>query len=222
MIRFLPFFACSLLAAIPVHAAVEDAQAWTAINASVQVSERIVLSLDSQLRFSEGASRLGQYVVRPDIGYKLDKTTTASIGYSYFHNYPVGPAVSDEHRIWQQLAFRIAGDGKGVTLTGRSRLEQRWVEGADGMSWRMRQQLRLTAPLVGKVRGVVWSEAFIALNDTSWGQNSGLDRWRNSAGLSVPLNKSITIDPGYINQWVVRPGQDRVQHIGNVTIAAKF
>jgi hypothetical protein len=128
----------------------------------------------------------------------------------------------NEHRLWQQIGFRLAGDGKGVTLTGRTRLEQRWMEGSDDMGWRLRQQLRLTAPLSGKVRAVAWSEAFVSLDDTSWGQNSGLDRCRNSVGLSVPVSKAVTIEPGYINQWVVRSGQDRVHHIGNLSVTARF
>ncbi len=208
--------------AAPAQAADEDGQIWTALNASTDLGARTVLTLEGQLRVTDDASRLGQVLVRPSIGLKLDETTTASIGYAYVRTDPVGPAESDEHRLWQQLSFRIAGDGKGITVTGRSRLEQRWVEGAPDMGWRFRQQVRLTAPLSGKVRAVGWSEAFINLDDTSWGQNAGLDRWRNSIGLSVPLNSAVSIEPGYINQWVNRPSRDLVHHIGNVTISARF
>lgn len=220
-IRPLALLAGTALAA-PAFAAEEDAQVWTAFSASTDVGDHAVVTFEGQMRFTDDANRLGQYLIRPSISLKLDHTTTASIGYAYVHTDPVGPAESDEHRLWQQLAFRIAGDGKGVTLTGRSRLEQRWFEGANDMGWRFRQQLRLTAPLAGKVRAVAWTEAFVSLDDTSWGQNSGLDRWRNSVGVAVPLNPAITLEPGYINQWVVRSGHDRVHHIANVTITAKF
>lgn len=222
MIRYLPFVVPSLLFAVPAFAADEDGQIWTNLTATADVGARVVITLENQLRFSENASRLGQAIVRPSIGLKLDKNTTVTLGYAYSFTDPVGPSFSNEHRIWEQLAYRLAGNGKGVTLTGRTRLEQRWVEGAVDMGWRIRQQLRLTAPLSGKVRAVAWSEAFVSLDDTSWGQNSGLDRWRNSIGLAIPLNKTITLEPGYINQWVIRPGRDRVHHIGNITITAKF
>lgn len=222
MIKFVPLVAGALLVALPAQAADEDAQIWNAATASIDVGDRYVLWLEGQMRWSDDASRLGQVLLRPGIGVKLNKTTTATLGYAYVFTDPVGPAEIDEHRVWQQLTYRLAGDGKGVTLTGRSRLEQRWVRGADDMGWRMRQQLRLTAPLTGQVKAFAWSEAFISLDDTSWGQNSGVDRWRNSIGVAVPLNKAITIEPGYINQWVVRRGRDRVHHIGNITLAAKF
>lgn len=208
--------------AAPAYAAQEDTQQWTALTVSKELGGNIVATLESQLRLTDDVSRVGQYLIRPSIGYRLDANTTASIGYAFVHSDPVGPAQSNEHRVWQQMAYRIAGNGKGVTLTGRSRLEQRWIEGAPDMGWRFRQQLRMTAPLTGKTRAVVWSEAFLSFDDTSWGQTSGIDRWRNSVGLAIPLNKAITVEPAYINQWVPRPGQDRVHHIANLSMSAKF
>lgn len=206
----------------PAHAADEDTQIWTALSASADLGTGAVITLEGQTRLTDGANRLGQYLIRPSIGLKLDQTTTVSIGYAFVHTDPLGPSRSNEHRIWQQLAFRVAGDGKGVTLTGRSRLEQRWLEGAGDMGWRFRQQFRMTGPLAGKVRAVVGTEVFISLDDTSWGQTKGLDRWRNSVGIAVPLNPAITVEPGYINQWVMRRGPDRVHHIANVSLSAKF
>ncbi len=200
----------------------DDAQIWTALNASADLDTHVVLTIEGQVRLTDDASRLGQYVIRPSIGWKLNGTTTATLGYAHVHTDPIGPTESDEHRAWQQLSYRVIGDGKSVTVTGRSRLEQRWVEGASDMGWRYRQQLRLTAPLAGKVRAVAWTEAFISLDDTSWGQRSGLDRWRNSIGIAAPLNSAISVEPGYINQWVPRPGQDRIHHIANLSLSAKF
>jgi len=197
-------------------------QIWSTLSASTDVGSRGVVTMESQFRLTDEASRAGQYVLRPSIGLKLDPHTTVSLGYAYVHTDPVGPAESDEHRIWQQLTYRLAGDGKGPTITGRSRLEQRWVEGAPDMGWRFRQQLRLTTPLAGTVRAVAWSEAFFALDDTTWGQDGGFERWRNSVGLAVPVSRSITVEPGYINQWVPRPGRDRLHHIANINMSAKF
>lgn len=214
----------ALLSGLPAvaQAAEEDIGAWSAVNATAALNDRVSLTMDAQLRFGNDVSRLGQYLIRPSVGLKVGDTTTLSLGYAYFHTDPDGPAVFDEHRVWQQAAFRLAGNGKGVTLTARSRLEQRWVEGSAGAGLRLRQQLRLTAPLSGKARAVAWTEPFIAFNDTRWGQRSGLDRWRNFAGVNAPLSKAVSVEPGYLNQWVNRPGADLVQHIGSVTLTAKF
>ena len=206
----------------PARAADEDLQSWTAATATIDVNKKVVVWLEGQLRMTDNAARAGQILLRPGIGFKLDKTTTAMLGYAYVRTDPIGPALMNEHRIWQQLAFRIAGDGKGVTLTARSRLEQRFIEGSSDMGLRMRQQIRVTFPLAGSVRGVVWTEPFVTFNTTSWGQRRGLDRWRNSVALAIPISKTVMIEPGYLNQWVFRPGRDGTHHIANLTIAARF
>ena len=99
----------------------EDTNIWLAQTAQVDLGKGAVLWLEAQERFTNDASRLGQFLVRPAIGYKLDKTTTVFVGYAYVMTDPVGPAKSHEHRIFQQLSFRLLGDGKGVTVTGRTR-----------------------------------------------------------------------------------------------------
>ncbi|PLK27498.1 DUF2490 domain-containing protein [Novosphingobium sp. TH158] len=209
------------LVPLAAHAAEEDANIWLAQTATVDLGGGGQLWLEAQERFTNDASRLGQFLVRPAIGYKLDKTTTAWIGYAYVMTDPVGPVRTNEHRLFQQLSFRLLGDGKGVTITGRTRLEQRFLEEQPGTAWRLRQQLRLTAPLSGKMRGVVWTEPFIGLNETGF-QRDGLGLWRNFAGVSVPLGKAVTLEPGYLNQWVVRNGADRVDHTANLTLSASF
>lgn len=203
-------------------AADEDRQVWSSVNASTNLGSRGVLSLEGQVRLTDDASRFGQFVLRPSIGFKLNPNTTLSLGYAYGHSDPIGPGQINEHRIWQQMSYPLISTTEGVTVTGRSRLEQRWIEGASDMGWRYRQQLRLTAPLSNGVRAVAWSELFLSLDDTRWGQNSGLDRWRNALGISVPIHRAITIEPSYIHQRISRPGQDRVNRIGNLTMTATF
>lgn len=213
--------AAGLLGASPARADT-DTHAWTQLNATASLSQRVTATFEGQLRLTDDASRAGQVLIRPSIGYKLGPNTTASLGYAYFRFDPPGPALRNEHRIWQQMAFRLAGDGKGVTVTGRSRLEQRFSEGSGDVGHRYRQQVRVTGPIDGKVRVVGWSEPFFNLNETNWVQDAGLDRLRNFAGVSVPVNKVVTLEPGYLNEWVVRPGQDRVNHIASLTIWARF
>lgn len=210
-----------LLSANTALAAEEDANIWIAQTATVDLGGDAVLWLEAQERFTNDASRLGQLLVRPAVGYKLDKSTTVFVGYAYVMTDPVGPAKTHEHRIFQQLSFRLLGDGKGVTVTGRTRLEQRMLEGRDGTGWRLRQQLRLTAPLSGQVRAVAWTEPFIGFNETSF-QRGGLGLWRNFAGVAIPAGKSFTIEPGYLNQYVVRSGTDRIDHTASLTLSANF
>lgn len=212
----------ALASAGAAHATDEDTQAWSVVNATASLSDKMVLAFDGQTRFSDDASRLGQLIIRPSVGVRLDATTTASLGYAYVRSTPKGRPTTHEHRIWQQMAYRLAGDGKGMTLTGRTRLEQRSVETRDGVGWRVRQQVRLTAPIKDKVRGVAWTEPFIGLNQTSWGQRDGLHLWRSFAGVSVPVSKTVTLEPGYLHQRAFRSGPDAVTHAAAVWINLQF
>lgn len=218
----LPALLLSFLVARPAMAAQEDLQAWGAATATISATDKLVVWLETQGRFSEDASRLGQAMLRPALGLRLDATTTAFLGYAYVVTDPVGPGSSDEHRVWQQMSFQIAGDGKGVTLTGRSRFEQRFREGSDDVGLRFRQLLRLTAPLQGKARLVGWHESFIGVDDTVWGQRGGLDRMRNFAGVAYALSRNVSIEPGYMNEYVKLAAEDRMHHIASLTVNTTF
>ncbi|MGM9026870.1 DUF2490 domain-containing protein, partial [Campylobacter jejuni] len=66
-----------------------------------------------------------------------------------------------------------------LSITGRTRVEQRFRPDADGVGWRLRQQVRAQLPLkVGPVRAVVWNETFVGLNTTSWDRHEGVDQVR--------------------------------------------
>ena len=213
--------AIALAIAVPAQSAEDDANIWLAQTANVDLGGGAVVWLEAQERFTNDASRLGQFLVRPAIGYKLDPTTTVYIGYAYVMTDPEGPAKTNELRLFQQASFRIAGDGRGVTLTGRTRFEQRTLEEQDGTGWRVRQQVRLTAPVSGGVRAVAWTEPFIGLNETTF-QRGGIGLWRNFVGATVPLGQGLSLEPGYLNQYVRRRGNDRIDHTLNLTLATNF
>ncbi|OYU69628.1 MAG: hypothetical protein CFE28_06225 [Alphaproteobacteria bacterium PA2] len=213
--------ALTVTAAGSAHATDEDFNTWLAQTASIGVGEKGVLWLEAQERFTSDSSRLGQFQLRPMIGYKFTPTTTAYLGYVYTLNAPKGAASTQEHRVFQQLSVRLMGDGKGLTLSSRTRLEQRWVVDRDGVGWRLRQQLRLTAPINDKLTGVVWTEPFVGLNKTSF-QQRDVTNWRNFVGVATPLSPTVTLEPGYINQVVVRRGANRVDHILSMTLNTRF
>ena len=41
-------------------------------------------------------------------------------------------------------------------------------------------------------------------------------------GVSVPVAKGVEIVPGYLNQYVVRTGEDRIDHVANVNVFMNF
>ena len=138
---------------------------------------------------------------------------------SISEGYPENRPTVTEHRIWQQVQTRLAGTPNKAVLVSRTRLEERFVENQPDDGVRLRQMLRGQYwigeggwSLVGQ------SEVFIGLNSTSWGQQSGVDQWRNFIGVGVPLSKRFTLEAGYLNQWLVRPGADIDNNIISVSL----
>ncbi|EGF92474.1 hypothetical protein ABI_09110 [Asticcacaulis biprosthecium C19] len=216
------FILLAVLAPCPAYAADGDFQAWTSSTVSFATSDRVTLAVEGQARWTDDASRLGQALVRPSVSLKLGKTTSAAIGYAYVFTNPVGPAESREHRLWQQLSYELGSTDGGLKVTARSRLEQRHFEGFGQTGWRLRQQVRATKPLDNKISVVAWSEVFVSVNETAWGQRKGLDRWRNAVGVNIPIKDNMTFEPVYIHQWVNRRDTDRMDHVISLALNAKF
>lgn len=209
--------------AAPARASDDDFQAWQQIIAKTELPHGMTGTLEVQPRFTDDASRLGQLLIRPSIGFKILDKTTLSLGYAYVRTSPENRALTHENRLWQQLAFPIASRDGLFSLTGRTRMEQRFRNDGDEMGWRLRQQVRIAIPLAKSGwQGIAWTEGFFNLNDTDWGARSGIDRWRNFAGLGIPLRDGVVLEPGYLNQYVNRTGGDQVDHILSLTLNVNF
>lgn len=205
-------------------AAEEDTQFWTTAIATGPIAGDLAVWAEVQTRFVGNASRLGQFKLRGALGYRFREALTVYGGYAHITNHrPVGGDVT-ERRLRQQASYAIVTDGP-VRVTGRTRLEQRFVEGGGDTGWRLRQQMRLSVPL-GTGRSpsaVVSGEALIALNSTDWGAAIGLDQLRGFIDLNVPIGRKQAIDLGYLNQSVRRADAvDPVNHVGLLSVSHRF
>lgn len=213
------------IVACPAKAAEEDTQLWLVAMAMVDVPRGpgrlpLVVMADVQYRYADDASRLAQNFVRASLGFRISKTTVLSQGYVYARNAPGSGATTDEHRPFQQAMFRVAGNGKGPTVIGRTRLEERFIVGSGEMGLRGRQMLRATAPLGGGVLAIGVGEVFVNLNSADWGQRAGFDQSRVFAGIGVPVARGILIEAGYMNQYVARRARaDRMNHNISLTLS---
>jgi hypothetical protein len=220
--RFLPVL---LLGLAPGSLAAQDhdLQQWTLLVAQGPIKDDLLVQAEIQPRLTNDASRLGQFQISPAIGYRISKKATVFIGYMFVHTDPVDRPAFDENRIYQHIVFPLGKVGD-VTVTARTRMEARTVVGAEDLAWRFRQQVRAQMPF-DEDKGpllVVWSEAFVNLNDADWGPREGMDRWRNFVGVSAPIAKGVMLEPGYLNQAVFRQGEDRFDHIASVTMFYRF
>jgi hypothetical protein len=214
--------ACVLAAfvAAPAAAAEDDGNVWLGQFATINATEKVYVRLEAQERFTNDAERLGQLLLRSLVAYRISDRVNAGVGYAYVRTDPVGPALLNEHRWYQELNIRLI-DRDGVTLDSRTRLEQRTFEEREDTSWRLRNALQLRVPVSENNKLVFISEPFVDLNETGV-QRGGLSIWRNFAGVAIPLAKGVEVVPGYLNQYVVRDGRDRADHTLNVNLFMTF
>lgn len=223
MTRLLPFFCVAALAATPA-AARQDAQVWTGFSASGPVAGEFALYGEAQLRFGDDVSRLNQSVLRAGLGWQPDANLSFYGGYAYQTTYRPGAPDTQEDRLWQQASYPLGEIGR-LRLTGRTRIEQRHVRGADDWGWRLRQQVKAALPIRAEshVRLVGSVELMLNANDTDWGAHSGLDQVRSFAGVNLPLADGLTLEAGYLNQYQRRAGApDQTNHIASFSFAYRF
>ncbi len=66
----------------------------------------------------------------------------------------------------------------------------------------------------------MWDELFLPLNDTDWGARSGFGQNRAFGGLGVTLDpqRKVTLEFGYLNQYVNRRDTDLMNHIVSLAL----
>lgn len=214
-LRFLPLASLAAISS-PVRAE-EDGNTWLGQFITLRASDKVFVRLEAQERFTNDSSRLGQLLLRSLVGYRFARDAHAGAGYAFVMTDPVGPVKLNEHRFYEEVQVRLVRTRGGVTLDSRTRLEQRIFEERSGTQWRLRQWLQLRAPISENNRLVLYREPFVELGAGTV-QRGGLSVWRNFAGVSLPLARNAELVPGYLNQRVFRPGEDRIDHTANVNL----
>lgn len=224
MLRLALAMAASAVLPAAAYAQKEDVQQWTLLAATGRVAGDVVVYAEIQPRVTDDVGRFGQLLARPAIGAQLSRDGQLLVGHAYVRTEPLGRRATDDHRAWQQVLWTAARSAGGFTLTSRTRLEQRTAEGFDDLGWRLRQQVRAQAPIRrgGKLQAIAWTEPFYSLDSTDWGRRRGFDQVRTFIGLGVPITTGLTAEPGYLNQTVFRRGEDRVNHVANLTLFYRF
>ena len=212
--------ACATISA-PALAADNDTQAWGAALANGPVRGNLFLWLEGQGRATDDVGGGSQFIVRPAIGARIAPDAHAVVGYAYVRTDLETGRTTNEHRIWQQVQFAPFRHASGAPkVISRTRLEQRMVEGRSDTGWRLRQLVRFQTPISGdgKVLAIAFTEGFVNFNATDWGARDGIDQVRTFVGVGFPIAPGLRLEPGYLNQYVVRRGEDRMNHVLSATL----
>lgn len=199
-----------------------DGQVWANVLVQGKLTDNVLLWFDGSARFTDDANRLGQSLLRGALGTRVTKDLSVFAGYVYVQTTPRAGGSTIEHRPWQQASYPIIR-GARAQLVGRTRLEQRFLEGRGGMSIRARQLVRLNMPLgeATAPRFVAWHEAFLTLSDAQWSPDTGFDQHRSFVGLALPMGQHA-LEVGAFVQRFPQPAPDRVNRALNITLVANF
>ncbi len=202
----------------------QDTQFWTALFANGPAEEdgRFLLWFDGHARYSEDVSRLGVSIIRPGVGYKVNERVSLWAGYAYVVSRADGRDNITDNRIWQQATYKIASGDWGA-LTGRTRLEQRFLSTGDETAHRLRQFVRYSKPVSPRWTVTGWNETFIALNGTDAGIASGYDQNRTFVGLRWKTAGRLALEGGYLLNHINRVGaDDSTNHNVSLSIVTSF
>lgn len=172
---------------------------------------------------ADGADRLGQSLLRVALGTPVTRRLRVHAGYALVVTDPAGGPVSTEHRAWQQALYPILTGGR-ASLVGRTRFEQRLLEGGESTGLRFRQLLRFNLPLGGarSPSFIAWHEAFLTAKAADWGPETGFDQHRSLVGFALPVATGFALEAGCFEQRVPQPRPDIVNRAFNLTLVSRF
>jgi len=194
------------LAAAPADATDEDTQLWVVLHATVPLTAGLNSSFEISPRAREGAD---QVLTRASLELRLAEGLTAGAGVAYVE-FDGG----NEIRPHQQIAY-VTGP-----LALRTRLEERFFEGADRAQLRLRQQARLSFPLNDKTHISGMGEVLYVVQNQTPGAADGVDQWRAEVALRSRLNAQFEATLAYRAILSPRgPLEDRLSHVPVITLA---
>jgi hypothetical protein len=173
----------------------QDFRLWSPVYLTFPLSPSLSGYMEVNPRFGDDVSELDQLLLRPAIGYKLTDHLSLWQGYAWVGNYQ--PSFREENRVFQQLLYNRKSTF--VRIVSRSRLEERFIEDADGTAVRVRTMLRAHFPLPQAPDWaiVVSDEIFVNLNTVGNGPEAGFDQNRFFVGMNHRLTEHLNMDLGY-------------------------
>ena len=189
----------------------QDFRLWSPVFLTVKLPSSFLAYMEVNPRFADldDAGHIDQLILRPALGYQLTENVSIWQGYAWVGNFnqkhtPPQSPFFEENRIYQQVNYTHKfGSFK---ILSRTRLEERWIEHADGTAVRFRTMLRgmYPLPMAPEWALVGYEEIFVNLNTVGSPQGkgpaAGFDQNRVFVGINRTFSKYFNMDFGYQNQ----------------------
>jgi hypothetical protein len=191
----------------------EDTQFWLNAVATGEIADGTTLTIDATQRWrTQDEVGADQQTIRVMVEQQVAERTKLGGGVMAFDT-----AGLTEIRLHQQATFKLG------RIEARTRLEERFFDGADQMELRLRQRFTYTQPIAEGWRGTAGIEWLGILQSRDADLASSTEQWRFQT--SVVHRVSENIDIGAIYWMVIFPRGDRparTSHIPQAAITYRF
>ena len=190
----------------------EYVQLWHFFNLTGDLDEDTRLTIDATQRWREDARGDEQQTIRVTVEQTVAKDLRIGGGVAVFE---AGGAT--EIRPHQQV---ILTRGR---FELRTRLEERFFDGADRVELRLRQRVQYNQPLGDGWRASVGGEWLGLLQGRNDGQGASTEQWRAQAGIAYRVSKRLELGANYWMLVFPRGGQPaRTTHVPQTVLTYRF
>lgn len=194
------------------RAADEDVQLWLYAVARGDIDDDTRLTIDASARWREVRRGDEQQTLRFNIEQEIDDSVRIGGGLGVFEAGGL-----TEIRPHQEFTFTTG------RLAARTRIEERFFDGADRMEIRFRQRLRYTMPVSDKLEAQLDGEYFNLVQTQSRNSNVARDQWRGRAEIGWKLSKQFRLSLAYLAIYTPTPDmRDPLNHVPQAWIEYRF
>lgn len=190
----------------------DDTQLWQIVNVTGDLDKDTRLTIDASQRWREAARGDDQQTLR----FTVEQTVADGV------RLGGGAAVFDaggntELRPHQQITVTRG------RFEARTRLEQRFFDGADRVEVRLRQRVQYNQPLGQGWRASVGGEWLGLLQSRESGEGFSTEQWRAQVGLARRISDRLELG---VNYWLIAsprgdlPG--RTNHVPQTVLTYRF
>ena len=203
-------------------------QGWLFWSHEQELTKKIKLFSDIQLRTSDDGEYIETLLIRPGITYLLKSENKITAGYTLFANWEMvneEKIYQAEHRIWEQ--YLIESDLEKILLTNRLRLEQRFL-GQQKFAQRLRYYIRMQLPLFGNSNFTsgyyfaLQNELFLNVQNKQYVNDQAFDQNRVYSGIGYKFNKNFETELGYMFRYQIESENNLRSHVIQLTISSSF
>lgn len=157
--------------------------------------------MEIQQRMGGDISRIEHLLYRPAIMYAVDEDISLWLGYGWTPLFDVAnSSFQSEQRFWQQYAHSFHLNDR-MSLSTRTRLEERFIPEATGTGWRARELIRFHYAFddAKKWQLAIWDELFWQLNAISPSVIEGFNQNRIFIGSFIEVYENLNLEIGYLS-----------------------